>query len=179
MWGTPYTLEWGGESDFLPCCCTLISWRPGQNSQLEKFLFRPPVCALCLSCLLHVHSELNISKHRPAWESPAPRKKNMTLLQCSMSQWAALASIQGVKSETKTPFTTLSSVISYKSWQYHLQTSFKPVFFSSFLLPMQPYRCPIMSFLDHSSSFLSFLVTSTQAPLQPLSTQLPELSFHL
>lgn len=107
------------------------------------------------------------------------RKKNMTLLQCFISQWAALASIQRVKSKTKTSFTALSSVVSYKSWQYHLQTSFKPVFFSSFLLPMQPYRCPIVSCLDHSSSFLSFLIASTQAPRQPLSTQLPELSFHL
>lgn len=72
--GTPYTLQLGGESDF-PCCCTLISWRPGQNSQLEKFLFRPPFCALRLSCLLHLRFELNMSKHRPMWGIHPPPKK--------------------------------------------------------------------------------------------------------
>lgn len=156
-------------SHFLKTRAKFTAWEI--SLQISHLCFMPQLPTPCPLQTQHIQTQTCAGIH--------PHKKNMTLSQCFISQWAALASIQWVKSETKTPFTTLSSVVSYKSWQYHLQTSFKQVFFSSFLLPMQPYRCPIMSCLDHSSSFLTFLITSTQASLQPLSTQLPELSFHL
>lgn len=176
--GEPHT-HWNGQENLVFFHAAALSFPEDQGKIHSLRNFSSDLPSVLYASVAYSMSTLNSTYPNTDLCGKPPRKKNMTLLQCFISQWAALASIQRVKSETKTPFTALSSVVSYKSWQYHLQTSFKPVFFSSFLLPMQPYRCPTMSCLDHSSSFLSFLIASTQAPRQPLSTQLPELSFHL
>lgn len=88
---------------------TSVSRRQGQHLQLEKFLFRSPLHTLRL------HIKLNMSKHTPCGCHQPP---NLTLLQCSISQWVPLASVQSEKPETKTsPLTQPSawpSVISYQ-----------------------------------------------------------------
>ena len=107
---------------------TYVPRRPGENSQLQTFLFRPPLCALCLSCLLHLCFILNMSEHRPKWQAP---KSNPFTVFCISAGNTSIHPVSKARNQNTSHNTVFNYkfVINYKSQQYHLQTSFKSVFF--------------------------------------------------
>lgn len=153
VWGTPCTLGWSGES-CSPCCCALISWPTCAEDQGRIHSFRNFSSDIPSALNASAVYSISISNSFQTYPSTdpcggPPIPDPFTVFYISVTR---LAFTRWVKPETKIPSMTLSSVINYKSWQYHFQTSFKPFSLSSFLLPPQPHWCPIVSLLDNSSS---------------------------